>query len=386
MVYSPVTFVSSFRSTHSDVMSVTNTTIAKGPSSSSVPAGSAVRARLPYKESASFSIFGSGKLGKHATPVERAKEDELRKRKNRELMAERDVFMGKLNAERETRTRVESRGAIYIQKMVRGWLCPRRSKSEYERALKNDRQASRLLQNTRHNLTHDLLEMTEAVGLPPIPGMTLNSRKMMEKQRIEDELRHEEAMEKAAVEIQSIMRQRMDSKIAESRRLVKLEVMKSMSAVVIQCQLRGMWGRMRFNQVLADEQARAITIIQARIRSKRDRFDTDQKKRAFALERRRKNAAILMQSIWRGKVSRRTISAKSYAKVYRRKQQSMYEKMDRKGLTGIELQEARSTNVSPVLGGRGAPTYSPPLTKIASSATLEVVNLEIGPYSQKINK
>jgi hypothetical protein len=43
---------------------------------------------------------------------------------------------------------------------------------------------------SQSNLTHDLLEMTERVGLQPIPGLTLNSRKMMEREKQEEELRH----------------------------------------------------------------------------------------------------------------------------------------------------------------------------------------------------
>lgn len=46
------------------------------------------------------------------------------------------------------------------------------------------------MKNSKTKLTHDLLEMTERVGLQPIPGLTLNSRRMMEREKQEKELKH----------------------------------------------------------------------------------------------------------------------------------------------------------------------------------------------------
>jgi hypothetical protein len=162
------------------------------------------------------------------------------------------------------------------------------------------------------------------------------------------------------------------------------------SAVVIQCHLRGLFGRTVYKAKVEEEHSRAITIIQARIRSKRDRLQTDDMKRRRGLERRRAAGAITMQSIWRGKVSRRKVVAPSFEKVFRRRQQTMYEKMDKQGL-GFELQEARSTRASPIPfneededEGRKQTAQKGGLTKIASQAALEVLQVDVGVGKQAL--
>jgi len=152
LTYSPVTFVSSFRCTHSDVMLTTNTIFCKDGKK---PPNSSVLARLPYSETQQFKVVKGG-LSKHSTPMERQKEEALRKRKNKELHTEHAMFMNRLNSERDERSRLESAGAILIQKCARGWLG--RPKTEYAKQLKGSRDAKQLLQNTRQRLTHDLLE------------------------------------------------------------------------------------------------------------------------------------------------------------------------------------------------------------------------------------
>jgi len=112
-----------------------------------------------------------------------------------------------------------------------------------------------------------------------------------------------------------------------------------------------MFGRKVVMEKVVAWKAKAVTLIQARIRAKKDRGKTDDLKRKKVLDRRKSYAAVLVQSIWRGKDSRRRAVAPSYEKLYREKQQSMYLKMDKHhALRGVSLQEARSNQVSPVLG------------------------------------
>ena len=89
---------------------------------------------------------------------------------------------------RHVAPRFAPRTAIHIPKILRGFLA--RPKTDFVHELKETRSAQRLLKNSKTKLTHDLLEMTERVGLQPIPGLTLNSRRMMEREKQEKELKH----------------------------------------------------------------------------------------------------------------------------------------------------------------------------------------------------
>jgi len=131
--------------------------------------------------------MGGGINEKHQTMLEKKLSGEMRRRRNGELHVEREMFLSRLKLERDTRAHIESVACIEIQRTTRGFL--RRPRTNYVRSLKESREATKFLMNAKARLTSDLLEMTEAVGLPPIPGMTLDSRKMMEEQKREEELK-----------------------------------------------------------------------------------------------------------------------------------------------------------------------------------------------------
>jgi len=274
---------------------------------------------------------------KHMTILEKQAEKKSRARHNRELHLEHRIFMERLKQERDERIKIESGAAIHIQRSFRGFAA--RPKTNYVNEFKETKSARRLLMNSKANLTHDLLEMTERVGLQPIPGLTLNSRKMMEREKQEEELKHLQDMEMASVQLQSVMRAKLGKKRAKLIREEKIKKEQMEAALVIQRFERGMWGRMIYKEMIRKEQEEAITRIQARIRSNRGRLESEQKKKALQRKKRQHNAAVTVQSIFRGKMSRRKVTAPSYEKVFHRRQQSMYLQMEKTGMEFVDLGE-----------------------------------------------
>jgi len=133
------------------------------------------------------------------TFLEKQQNAKSRARHNKELHLEHKMFMERLKQERDERVKVESGAAIHIQKVARGFLV--RPRTSFVSALKETRSANKLLMNSKAHLTQDLLEMTERVGLQPIPGLTLNSRKMMEREKQEQEEKCIQDMEAASVQV-----------------------------------------------------------------------------------------------------------------------------------------------------------------------------------------
>jgi hypothetical protein len=68
-MFSPVTFISTSRSTHSDVMSISNTT--RAVAITTRPSNQYLRARLPYSETAAFKQMPKGIDPKHMTILEK---------------------------------------------------------------------------------------------------------------------------------------------------------------------------------------------------------------------------------------------------------------------------------------------------------------------------
>jgi hypothetical protein len=207
--------------------------------------------------------------------------------------------------------------------------------------------------------------MTERVGLPPIPGMTLNSLAMIKAAERDDAIREENDREIAASIMQSVFRMKFDKERVQKLRRQRDEKLQRDAAVVIECHLRGMVGRRIFKSMMEEEQARAITVIQARIRSKKGRLESEQLKRKKMRIKREHAAATAVQSIYRGKLSRRKFVVKGYEKRWRRQQQSMYEKTNKvEGLEGLQLTEKR--------GGAGGGGGGGGLTRIATASQREL--------------
>ena len=181
------------------------------------------------------------------------------------------------------RTKVESGGAIIIQKYVRGFLV--RPRSEYVQELQSTRTAMKLTRNSHSAITGDLLELVEMVGLKPIPGLTLNSRKMMAMQAAEAEAKQHEKEELASVQIQAIFRARAGKKRMSIIAKKHQDLVKEMSATKIQAVARGFKARRRVKGIIQKEKEEAITRIQARIRLKRGRLESTQMKKRILREK-----------------------------------------------------------------------------------------------------
>ncbi|GMH90943.1 hypothetical protein TL16_g11916 [Triparma laevis f. inornata] len=246
------------------------------------------------------------------TPNEKQQEMKTRARINRELHEEQRLFMSRLKSEREGRTLIESTAVISIQKIARGFIT--RPKTDFVVKCKEERNQQRRAQNTRARLTGDLLEMTEKVGLKPIPGLTLNSRKMMEMEAREEEAKMLEKRELATVQIQALFRARAGKRRMRMVQDLAMDKMRKKGAIRIQSFLRGCKGRMRVKAMIRKEQEEAITRIQARIRLKRGRLETEEKKKAFHRKKRCNQAATCVQRQYRGKLSRRKIICPTYAR------------------------------------------------------------------------
>jgi len=310
MLYVPVTFIHSNRCTFSDVMSVSNS--ARVTKEKKNKYNTSHRVRFPYADSSQFKSMAGGIDEKHMTMLERKLNQEARTKRNRELHEERRLFMERLKVEREQRSAIESAAVIQIQKITRGFL--KRPRSDYTLAVKESREASRFLMNAKSKLTSDLLEMTEIIGLPPIPGMTLDSKKMIEQQRQEHLLKLRDDQAKASVQIQSCIRQRIGTKRVNEIRRIRHEEKIRLLAIKIQKSWRGMVGKRIYKKMVWTEQSAAITFIQNRIRMKRARLQSEALRKAKSTEKRRMFAAIKVQSMWRGKVSRRSHVCQSYEK------------------------------------------------------------------------
>jgi len=100
----PVTFITSNRSTYSDVMSISNTARVKTQRKAKIASH---RVRFPYDTQSAFKAMGAGIDEKHTTMLEKQQTAASRARKNRELHAEHDLFMERLTRERQARTKIE---------------------------------------------------------------------------------------------------------------------------------------------------------------------------------------------------------------------------------------------------------------------------------------
>ena len=81
MAFSPVTFIATSRSTHSDVMSISNTT--RALEIRSKPSNAIIRARLPYNETATFKTIAPTIDPRHMTPMEKQQAAKTRARRNK---------------------------------------------------------------------------------------------------------------------------------------------------------------------------------------------------------------------------------------------------------------------------------------------------------------
>ena len=99
-------------------------------------------------------------------------------------------------------------------------------------------------------------------------------------------------MEAASVQLQSVMRAKLDRKRVNLLRDKRIKKWQTTAAIVIQRCERGKWGRNVYKMMIRKEQEEAITRIQARIRLKRGRLESEQKKKVHQRKRRGENGQI----------------------------------------------------------------------------------------------
>ena len=96
-------------------------------------------------------------------------------------------------------------------------------------------------------------------------------------------------MEAASVQLQSVMRAKLGRKRVNLIRDDHMKKEQTNAATVIQRCERGKWGREVYKKMIRKEQEEAITRIQARIRLKRGRLESEQKKKVHQRKRRGEN-------------------------------------------------------------------------------------------------
>jgi hypothetical protein len=96
-------------------------------------------------------------------------------------------------------------------------------------------------------------------------------------------------MEAASVQLQSVMRAKLGRKRVNLIRDDHIKKEQTNAATVIQRCERGKWGREVYKKMIRKEQEEAITRIQARIRLKRGRLESEQKKKVHQRKRRGEN-------------------------------------------------------------------------------------------------
>lgn len=108
---------STFRTTHSDVMCVSNNSGTRSKEKSN-EAGASKSCKLPYQELYSSKTKGKSK---YESLLQKKQSDEATRKLNRRLHDEHREFVSNLQAERQERFQVETQAAIIIQKYMRGF-------------------------------------------------------------------------------------------------------------------------------------------------------------------------------------------------------------------------------------------------------------------------
>jgi len=284
MIIHPVRFLWINRSTHSDVMATSTTTEITALGGSS---------RLPKQSSAgnSFGIQLPSFLGKHL-PVHVSVPS---KRKSAALVKERDVFMHRLEQERNDRAVLETWAVIRIQTLVRGHLGRLRVDNiRRERGMKMSEEARRRaeekkIQQERRSrqpqlsssvfdadqLRAQLAELTaetdmymELIGSTSArpewkahakarsasDGGKKGRRKRRNRERV------------AAKHLQRVARGFLGRRATSHLRRRTKEFSQHMSAVRIQTQMRRVLGSMRVEEHRHKRQTTAASVIQRRAR------------------------------------------------------------------------------------------------------------------------
>lgn len=158
-----------FQTTNSDVMCTTNTPqrLDWNKRTSASSAKAACTCRLPYEEllyAGTAARCDDGTM----TAMEKRQSEAARLRRNKELHAEHREFMEQLKRERDDRTRIESESALVIQRAMRGYAVRQRMNPEKFNSMRKP------FRYTDKEIRHYLIDATQRLGMPPMPGYTLD--------------------------------------------------------------------------------------------------------------------------------------------------------------------------------------------------------------------
>ena len=176
--------------------------------------------------------------------------------------------------------------------------------------------------------------------------MTLNSRAMVIREERDKALQLEHDMETAAIRIESAVRRKVEMRKVNIVRTQADLVKRNHAALVIEAHLRGLCDRKVYKKMVEEEQHRAITVIQARIRAQKGRVRTQELKVKKERQKRMHDAASVVQCIYRGKLARRKWATSAENERWIERQQNMYEKTeDIEGLRNLKLEQSRRLSV-----------------------------------------
>lgn len=215
-------------------------------------------AKLPYRTPDVLPAFSSG-----STDLQLLVNAESKQKRSDELKLERANFLSALHDGREMQTQLKNVAAVKIQARFRGYR-RRRGTIDLDKLIK-DRQSNPKLLSSKI-IREELTDWAAAIGLKPVPGLSLEStvKKSLRQRRIEKRaaikiqyfLRILCAMSEANRRRAKVLKQRQDEAATRIQRFFKylvfqtkfegvVALLKRSGAVRIQTYCRGFLARFR---------------------------------------------------------------------------------------------------------------------------------------------
>lgn len=293
------------RTTHSDVMCVSNTTrLFRDPGPPGADGAKPRRCRLPYSDP--NVATQNGKLYRPppstsatSTLLSKQQEAKSRARMNQQLLKERDEFLARLHQERLDRLETEKQAAMQIQSLYRGYSCRPHPESV---VLMKDRRRARLADGELSIETAMLKQLELKLGLPSLPGLTLSPpSKVSSKQARRLARQQRERQAEGALRIQSMARCSASREAVRVKRETRARDRQQASAISIQ---RGFRNHQYRGSKRKRTEHRAAVAIQAANRGRLAREQVKRIRNQRSRQSRERSATVTMQRVARGRKAR----------------------------------------------------------------------------------
>jgi hypothetical protein len=251
MVYSPIIYSTTMRTTICDVMCITNTS--KGDKTDDInrKTSSPLKASFPYQLKNKLLLTNDESA--RTSDLQKLKIVEKRNKKNLEFKREKKIFYTRMAAEEKGKFKLREQCAISIQAIYRGHLA--RSKNDKTKN-KRPHYIKKITQTQIHD---ELCELAKFLNLKPIQGLNLEARSKTSRRwaKIEDA---------GSIRIQRFFKMLTARKKARERMKYYKEMKENKSACIIQRSFRRLKVKRLKSTMLKIDQANAAVIIQCAIR------------------------------------------------------------------------------------------------------------------------